>query len=202
VGILAGGNLRIADFSESFDGNNDTRSGVVGTAYQAGQMFTLLDLYALVEKAMPEVFAGLTQQRLNGSTRMLLAEDNKFFAKLVSSYLQLPGLELTVVEDGQQAWDLLHRDRKMFDIVVSDIEMPRMNGFELVQRIKSDPALRHMPVLALTSLADEDSRRRGLKAGFDEYAVKIDKQDLLSMVHRFVSDIQAAALPSVEQGVR
>ena len=64
--------------------------------------------------------------------------------------------------------------------------MPNMNGFELVRNIKHNPDLRHMPVIALTSLADEDSRERGMKAGFDEYAVKIDKEDLLKMVFEHI----------------
>ncbi|TVR44442.1 MAG: response regulator [Planctomycetota bacterium] len=128
LGILVGSNLRIADFSESFDAHNDSKNGVVGTAYYEGHVVTLVDLYALAERAMPEAFAA--QQKLSGVTRVLLAEDNKFFAKLVSSYLQIPGIELEVVEDGQQAWDLLQRQREYFDFIISDIEMPRMNGFE------------------------------------------------------------------------
>lgn len=194
IGILAGGQLRITDFSESFDGSNDNASGVVGTAFYNGHVITLLDLYALVERVMPEAFAG--KQAVDGVAHVLLAEDNKFFSKLVSGYLNIPGIDLHIVEDGQAAWDMLQQRRDFFDLVVSDIEMPRMNGFELVQRIKSDPAHRHLPVLALTSLADEDSRRRGMKAGFDEYAVKIDKQDLLSMIHRFIERGRAQGVVS------
>ncbi|MFW5829789.1 MAG: chemotaxis protein CheW [Planctomycetota bacterium] len=187
IGILAGPDLSVEDFSDAFDSNNQNDRGLIGTAYCDGRLVMLLDLYALFEHACPELFARepihLDQQR---PMRVLLAEDNHFFAKLVGSYLALPGVELVTVEDGQYAWDLLHQQRQRFDLIVSDIEMPRMNGFELVGNIKSSPDLQSVPVIALTSLADEESRRRGLKAGFDEYAVKIDKNELVQLIATYL----------------
>ncbi|TVR14059.1 MAG: hypothetical protein EA401_05390, partial [Planctomycetota bacterium] len=76
IGILAGGSLRIDDFSESFDSSNNNASGVVGTAFRDNHVITLLDLYALVERVMPEAF-GL-DRTIDGMAHVLLAEDNKF----------------------------------------------------------------------------------------------------------------------------
>ena len=190
MGILVGMDLSVEDFSDSFDSRMDMGAGLIGTAYRDERLVMLLDMYALFEHVMPDQFETVMQGR-DGTTqaRILMAEDNKFFAKLISSYLTQPGIDLTMAEDGQEAWDILIKERKQFDLIVSDIEMPRMNGFELVRNIKHNPDLRNIPVIALTSLADEDSRHRGIKAGFDEYAVKIDKEELLRLVFDYIDRV-------------
>ena len=182
IGILAGMSLEVHDFSEAFDSHVEVGNGIIGTAYRDDHLIMLIDLYGLCEHAMPDQFSG-HQTGFDGKARILLAEDNRFFAKLVTGYLDIPSVDLTVCGDGQEAWEVLQQDSS-WDIVVSDIEMPRMNGFELVSRIRADARLRELPVIALTSLADEESRQRGIAAGFDDYAVKIDKNELLSLVEQ------------------
>jgi two-component system chemotaxis sensor kinase CheA len=190
IGLLAGIDLSVEDLSDAFDSNVDNGIGLIGTVFRNEHLIMLLDLYALFEKVVPENFQSAQKAARNTQkARLLLAEDNQFFAKLITSYLEQPNIELTVVHDGQAAWDLLVKERKEFDLVVSDIEMTRMNGFDLVRNIKNNPDIKHIPVVALTSLADQDSRARGLKAGFDEYAVKIDKEELLDMVFDKINQI-------------
>ena len=190
IGLLAGVDLSVEDFSDAFDSNVDNGIGLIGTAFRNEHLIMLLDLYALFESVAAENFQSSQKASKNTQkARILLAEDNQFFSKLITSDLEQPNIDLTVVGDGQEAWDLLVKERKEFDLIVSDIEMPRMNGFELVRNIKNNPDTKHTPVLALTSLADQDSRARGLKAGFDEYAVKIDKEELLDMVFDQINQI-------------
>jgi two-component system chemotaxis sensor kinase CheA len=181
IGILAGADLRVIDVAERFDGRVENRNGLIGTFVHDDKLVMLLDIYGLFATAAPEHYQA-DARRFEGKVRVLLAEDTMFFCKLMQQYLKHPGLELTVVYDGQQAWDLLSRKHERFDLILSDIEMPNMNGFDLVRNIKSHSELRTIPVIALTSLSDAESRRRGMKAGFDEYAVKIDKDSLLDMV--------------------
>jgi two-component system chemotaxis sensor kinase CheA len=181
IGILAGADLRIIDVAERFDGRVEHKNGLVGTFLHQDVLVMLIDIYGLFAAAAPDHYSEQDRE-LGGPARILLAEDTLFFCKLMQQYLKHPGVELTVVYDGQQAWDLLNRKRERFDLILSDIEMPNMNGFDLVRNIKGHPELRQTPVIALTSLSDEESRRRGMKAGFDEYAVKIDKDTLLDLV--------------------
>ncbi|MCG8649147.1 MAG: response regulator, partial [Pirellulales bacterium] len=70
----------------------------------------------------------------------------------------------------------------VFELVVTDIQMPRMNGFELCERIKRDPRTRHLPVIALTSLAGDEDIQRGRECGVDDYQVKMDREKLLQSV--------------------
>ena len=185
IGILAGPDLQIIDVAERFDGRVENKHGLVGTFLHQNQLVMLLDIYGLFTSAAPEHYKQQDRE-LGGPARILLAEDTLFFCKLMQQYLKHPGIELTVVYDGQQAWELLSKKRERFDLILSDIEMPHLNGFDLVRNIKGHPDLRTTPVIALTSLSDEESRRRGMKAGFDEYAVKIDKDTLLTLVFSYL----------------
>ena len=75
-----------------------------------------------------------------------------------------------------------------FDLVLTDVEMPRMDGFTLTERIRAHPSLGNVAVLILTSLASDTDRRRGMDAGADGYIVKsdFDEQSLLAAVDRLV----------------
>ncbi|MCA1960112.1 MAG: response regulator, partial [Desulfomonile sp.] len=88
--------------------------------------------------------------------------------------------------DGADAWAVLRT--KPFDLVVSDIEMPRMNGFELTASIRADEKLAHLPVVLVTSLGSREDRERGIDAGANAYIVKgnFDQNHLLETVERLV----------------
>jgi two-component system chemotaxis sensor kinase CheA len=93
---------------------------------------------------------------------------------------------VTVANDGIEA--LAHLENEVFDLVLTDIEMPRMNGFELTEHIRSHATLSNVAILMLTSLASDADRRRGMDVGADGYIVKssFDEQSLLAAVDRLV----------------
>ena len=70
-------------------------------------------------------------------------------------------------------------------MVVTDLEMPVMDGFELTRKIKASTEFAHMPVLALTSLAEESQVEKGKKAGIDDYQIKLDKVKLLQSIKSY-----------------
>ena len=71
-------------------------------------------------------------------------------------------------------------------LIITDVEMPNMTGFELCQRIKQHAQLRHLPVIALTSLASEADVARGREAGIDDYQVKMDREQVIEAVTRLL----------------
>lgn len=168
--------------------------GVIGSTLVEDQIVTLLDVHELFEKAAPEYYSlksvrqrnhypvysgGLPEMR---KTLILLAEDTPFFARTTKSYLESAGYEVITAENGREAFEIL--SRQAVDAVISDIEMPLMNGFELVRAIRASETLKHLPVIALTSLSSEASREKGLRAGFDIYEVKLDRVRLLDSVRK------------------
>lgn len=115
---------------------------------------------------------------------ILLAEDTPFFARTTKGYLESAGYEVITAENGREAFEIL--SRQPVDIVISDIEMPLMNGLELVRAIRASETLKHLPVIALTSLGGEGNREKGLRAGFDQYEIKLDRARLLDSVQNIL----------------
>ncbi|MEO0456141.1 MAG: ATP-binding protein [Cyanobacteria bacterium P01_A01_bin.114] len=105
-----------------------------------------------------------------GSPLVLLAEDNEANISTLSSYLTAKGYRLLVAKTGQTAITLARAQRP--DIILMDIQMPEMNGLEAIQRLRRDPTLGGIPMIALTALAMPGDRERCLAAGADEYLSK------------------------------
>jgi DNA-binding response OmpR family regulator len=98
--------------------------------------------------------------------RILIAEDSHTQAKRAQLVLEESGFQVTITVDGEAAWEVLKRDP--IDMVVSDIDMPRLDGFELCGRVKADPRLEHVPFVLLTGRMDLEALVRGLEAGADD----------------------------------
>ncbi|WP_437230976.1 hybrid sensor histidine kinase/response regulator [Planctomicrobium sp. SH661] len=184
IAILAGRHVSVVDAVEQYESRLSDGQGMLGTFMDQDRLVMLLDLYRLFERHSPERFRQTPIEQK--PAHILVAEDSSFFQNLLRSYLENPPRKLTIASDGQQALEILQSRPHEFDLVISDIEMPRMDGFELVQKIRMDPRLRNLPVLAMTSLASPEHMERGLREGFDSYMIKIDKEQLLTTLDRFL----------------
>ncbi len=118
------------------------------------------------------------------SRSVLLAEDSITSRMLLKGILESAGYRVTTAVDGMDAWTLLHTDD--FDLVVSDVEMPRLNGFDLCARIRADKKNGDKPVVLVTALATSADRERGIDVGASAYIVKssFDQSNLLEVVRR------------------
>ena len=118
--------------------------------------------------------------------RVLLAEDTVTTRALERSILEAAGYSVTTAVDGADAWQQLQAVGA--DVVVSDVDMPRMNGFELCRMIRSSAQMRELPVVLVTSLDSDAYRQRGLEVGADAYVVKAGFQQgaLLDTIARLV----------------
>ncbi|MEO0560925.1 MAG: hybrid sensor histidine kinase/response regulator [Chloroflexota bacterium] len=116
--------------------------------------------------------------------RVLIADDSITTRTLEKNILENAGCDVRVAFDGLQAWETLNEH--VFDVIISDVEMPRMNGLELTRRVKATPATRHIPVILLTSLNKPEHQAAGLEAGADAYLIKsqFDQDELLLAVQR------------------
>lgn len=151
--------------------------GLLGSMLHNGRIVLLLQLYELFELADPVHYSS-QGNHAGGSYRLLLVEDTPFFQKVIREYFEEAGYGVTVAPDGKAALECLECGK--FDAVVSDINMPVMNGLELVRRIRDDASLAEIPVVALTSLTGDKNEEIGLNSGFDCYECKLDREHLLS----------------------
>ena len=111
------------------------------------------------------------------SLHVLVVDDSLSVRRVVSSFLERSGMQTTSAKDGIEALEMMSISRP--DVALVDIEMPRMNGYELLSRIKSDPSLRNIPVVFLTSRSAQKHRERAAELNVDGYLVKPYREDAL-----------------------
>lgn len=118
--------------------------------------------------------------------RLLVVEDSVTARMLLKNILESEGYEVSVANDGRAGYSKLREIRA--DLVVSDIEMPRMNGFEMTRKIRDDDEIAHTPVILVTGLSSREDRERGMEAGANAYIVKqeFDQSNLLDAVRSLI----------------
>ncbi len=185
VGLIAPHLNDIRDCSIINSMETCRQPGVAGITVIDGRSTRLLDLYGLCEIARPEWFDNKKSTDTDAQpTRILVCEDSAFFRNFLVRMLVEQGFKVTDGENGEEGWSLLTEHPTEFDIVVTDVEMPELDGLGLTRRIRADGRFNAMPIIALTSLADSDSVQRGLEAGVTEYQVKMNKPELLAGIER------------------
>jgi two-component system chemotaxis sensor kinase CheA len=150
-----------------------------------GSLVLLLNPTALTQEGARR--APTTVQRDMPRRRRLLVVDDSFTTReLIRSILASAGYDVQVAVDGADALDKLRSHP--YDLVVSDVEMPRIDGLTLTLEIRSDPQLDTLPVVLITSLASEAHRRRGLEAGAQAYIVKsqFNQDGLLEVIQQLL----------------
>jgi len=163
--------------------------GIAGYAISmAGLPLCVLDGEHFVRAAHDRVTAGaVVHERPVVKRRLLIADDSLTTRTLLRNIMLSAGYEVETAIDGVDAW---HKVTTMkFDCIMSDIEMPNMNGWEFCERVKRDARLADTPIVLVTSLSKEDERRRGLELGADAYIVKglFNETQLLETVERLVA---------------
>lgn len=103
-------------------------------------------------------------------SRVLVVEDSVAQREMITDLLRGSGLDVTVASDGVEALELMQA--KAPDLIVLDIVMPRMNGYEFCRRIKADPTTQNVPVVMCSSKGEEFDRYWGMKQGADAYIAK------------------------------
>lgn len=133
--------------------------------------------------------------------RVLVVEDSALQAALLRKLLEGDGYAVTVASDGSQALEKLEAD--LPTVIISDIDMPKMNGYEFCRAVKADPRIRHIPVILLTNLSDPRNVIEGLQAGADNYVTKpYDGPGLLARVESLRLSPELYSDPGPEQPLR
>jgi CheY-like chemotaxis protein len=118
--------------------------------------------------------------------RILLVEDDEMIREMVLQTLELYDHRVTCACNGVEALDLARRE--LPDLILLDVGLPLIDGYEATQRLKADPATRLIPIITLTAAAGPEDRRKALTAGADEYETKpIDFDSLLSKMDTLLS---------------
>ena len=156
--------------------------GLIGSAVLAGKATDLVDTGFYLMQAYDDWFGSRSDGALDSvarTLRVLLVDDSPFFRNLLTPLLTIAGYEVSAVDSADRALDL-HEAGEDFDIIISDIEMPGMNGFEFAAQVRSDSRWRDVPMVALSSHATPEDLDRGREVGFNDYIAKFDRDALLT----------------------
>lgn len=151
-----------------------------------GQLALLLNPVILVQEARGLAMTPRMATDTPAPARLLVADDSFTTRELLRSILQSAGYDVTVAIDGADALEILRSGS--FDLVVSDVEMPRMTGFQLTTRIRRELGLVDLPVIIVTSLASDADKQQGLEAGAQAYLVKsqFNQDNLLNTIRQLL----------------
>lgn len=161
------------------------------TVLATGKVVPILQIPDLIGstvqmKTSPAVANETPEENPRRRPSVLVVEDSITARTLLKNILEAAGYRVVTAVDGLQAYSLLKSEH--FDAVVSDVEMPRMDGFELTSKIRQDKTLAELPVLLVTGLDSSEQRERGLVAGANAYIVKssFDQNNLLDIMRRLI----------------
>jgi two-component system, cell cycle response regulator DivK len=119
------------------------------------------------------------------SKRILVVEDQADNRQIIRDMLAPTDYEIIEVENGEQALEVVAKERP--DLILMDIQLPVMDGYEATRRIKADPALRSIPIIAVTSYALSGEEKKARGAGCDEYVPKpFSPRQLLAKIRNFL----------------
>lgn len=191
IGLLATGPVDALESTEKLDEKALKQPGIMGSVVIDGQTTLLVDVFDIISTINPDWFTEEkeTEKTPSAPSRILIAEDSNFFRDQVKGFIQDKGYTVIEAKDGLDAWNLLEEHGDTISLVVTDLEMPNLDGFGLAEKIKSDKRYRHLPVIALTTLAEDDDIARGRKVGIDDYQIKLDREKLMESIDRFMGEI-------------
>jgi len=188
VGLLVAMPVDVIETKMVIDQSTHRQKGISGSAIVKDKTVLLVDIIEIVESVFPDLKTATPK----GSSKMpmvLLAEDSDFFRGQVKRFIESEGYQVAEAPDGQAAWELLCKLGDKISAVVTDIEMPRLNGLGLAQNIRADKRFAHLPIIGLTSLAGDEDIERGKAAGITDYQIKLDRDKLLVSLRQFMSKI-------------
>lgn len=161
------------------------------TILGSGQVVPIINVYDLMKSAAKIVTGTMPQEALSGSKEktkksILVVEDSITSRTMIKDILESANYHVVTAVDGVEGFETLGNEH--FDLVISDVEMPRMNGFDLTAKIRNHEKFADLPVVLATSLQSKEGQERGIEVGANAYVIKssFDNGDLLETVRRFV----------------
>jgi two-component system chemotaxis sensor kinase CheA len=166
-----------------------TQPGILGSSIIAGRSTDVIDTVYYLRQSDAAWFELQTHEPFGSESerKVLLVEDSSFFRNLLMPMLKMAGYRVTVAEHGEAALEIC-RDGEEFDLIISDIEMPGLSGFDLARTLRQEERWKDVPMVALSSHANPQDFERGRNSGFNDYVTKLDPKALLTSLSRVLSN--------------
>ncbi|PZP55212.1 MAG: hybrid sensor histidine kinase/response regulator, partial [Micavibrio aeruginosavorus] len=190
IGIIVD---EIVDIQEEYISiqSGTSSEGVIGSTIINEQATEIIDVGYYLKKLNANFFKNHGDEAFlsehgkhdSGRRRLLLIDDSPFFRNMLTPLLSVAGYDVTSLESAHKALELAENGQK-FDLIISDIEMPDMDGFEFASRVRAGREWQDTPLMALSSHATQKDMDHGLKVGFNKYVAKFDRDTLLNAINQ------------------
>ncbi|MGX1102633.1 MULTISPECIES: hybrid sensor histidine kinase/response regulator [Bradyrhizobium] len=169
-----------------------SQDGILGSAVIKGQATEVIDVGHFLPMAFADWFSRKEMRPSASAQSVLLVDDSAFFRNMLAPVLKAAGYKVRTAGGAQEGLAAL-RSGQSFDIVLTDIEMPEMNGFEFAENIRSDHNLIVLPIIALSAMVSPAAIERGRQAGFHDYVAKFDRPGLIAALKEQTAELRRAA---------
>jgi two-component system chemotaxis sensor kinase CheA len=208
-GLRVKGIVDVVQIDSNIDSELSDRPGILGSVIRGKEVVVILDAHRIVDDSVRKLSGGSVKpvtayslqnvsplvskaagseseaRSMRSKLKVLLAEDTAFFRRHVKAFLEGAGFNVTAVVNGDEALRRLEgASYQDFNVVVTDIEMPMVDGFELVKRIRARQEMASVPVIALTTRIRKVDIDRGAEVGFTAYLEKFDGEVLLKHIDK------------------
>lgn len=203
AGIMCSTIVDTIDADITIDEITHRAPGVFGSAIIQDRITLLLDVHSIVTETVPN-WVQKSKRKLKPSQvdnidssehveeiepvtpKVLIVEDSRFFMNQIKTTIEHAGFEVLTAEDGLIALEVLKNNH--VDLVLTDIEMPNLDGFGLVEKMRSDATFVNIPAIAVTSVMGEVAEARSKEVGIDEYLIKLDRDQILDRSIHFLNN--------------
>ena len=184
-----------APFDIKIASRESKEHGYLGSMVIAGKTTDIVDVAHILSDLIDEAVSdtGMLTRDKAGECNLLLVEDSPFFRNITVPFLAAAGYKITSTEDAREALSLLSAGSSKFDMIVTDIEMPGMDGFEFASACRNNPGINGIPIIAYTATMSDEVMRRSRKVGMNDCIVKTDRPGLLESLAKHISVPKEAA---------
>ncbi|UGV25619.1 hybrid sensor histidine kinase/response regulator [Rhodopseudomonas boonkerdii] len=169
-----------------------SRDGILGSAVIKGLATEVIDVGHFLPQAFADWFSRKEMRASSTAQSVLLVDDSAFFRNMLSPVLKAAGYKVRTATNAHEGLTVL-RSGQEFDVILTDIEMPDMNGFEFAETIRADQKHGQTPIIALSAMISPAAIERGRQAGFHDYVAKFDRPGLIAALKEQTADVQQAA---------
>jgi two-component system chemotaxis sensor kinase CheA len=168
------------------------RPGILGSAIVKGEATEIIDVGHFLPLAFADWFRRKDARATDIRRNVLFVEDSDFFRNMLVPVLTAAGYSVTTATGGEQALAILRAGRR-FEAIVTDLDMPDMDGIALAAAIRADKQFAPTPLIALSSVATDDAVARVRQAGFHDFVAKFDRQGLIAALKEQIAHVHRAA---------
>jgi two-component system chemotaxis sensor kinase CheA len=168
------------------------RPGLLGFAVIKSATTEIIDVGHFLPQAFEDWFRRPDAVSLRQGRTVLLADDSIFFRELLTPLIKAAGYRVVAVASGAEAIAALKTNNR-FDLIVTDTEMPEVDGFELAEAVRAMPERSEVPIIALAAMVSAEAIERGRAVGFHDFVAKFDRAGLIAAIKEQGAELNQAA---------